>query len=80
MYSLLPFFDFCRPAGNKTNGKVSSHRRSSTPSRGVDAEVELEFTEKKPNQLAPLQVDVADGKLKNINVLRVVNAGRQPTY
>ncbi len=53
-----------------------THARSSTsPSGGVEAEIELEFTEDKPNQLAPLEKEVGDGYLTNIKVLPKITAG-----
>lgn len=52
------------------------HVRSSTsPSNGTDAEVELEFNEEKPNQLVPLENEVADGTLDNMRVLPRLNSG-----
>lgn len=53
-------------------------RRSSSPNT-VDVEAELEFTDKKPNQLAPLEKDVQDGDLNNLKVLPKVNAGTLTT-
>ena len=69
------FAIFLRPRASQTKKKLVHARSSTNPSTGTDADVELEFNEEKPNQLAPLEKEVADGSLENMRVFPRINSG-----
>lgn len=76
---LCCFAIFLRPRASQTKRKLVHVRSSTTPSSGTDVDVELEFNEDKPNQLAPLEKDVADGSLANMTVLPKMKSGTLAT-
>ena len=69
-----------RPGKGKRSRKLTALRGLSSPSSGVEAEMELEFSEDQPDGLAPLEREVSDGLLANIPVVPKVKAGRLITF